>query len=111
MNGLDNKCLFCFGQFAEINIEILQGLVICIDIVVVIVGFSEQVIGRRIKNIRNFDDLFKSRARTTNFPAADGRLLDAKSFSQFSLGCVVFFAQSFQNFCKHNIVSIRCAKF
>lgn len=95
MDRLDDKILFRLGQLAEVDIKILQGLVVGIDIIIVIVGFAEQIVGRGIEDIRNLDDLLEGRTRAADLPAADRRLLDAEPFGQFALSRVVLFAQSF----------------
>ena len=94
MDRLDDERLLRFGQLAEIDIEVLQRLVVRIDIVIVIVGFAEQIVGRGIEDVRNLDDLLEGRTRAADLPAADRRLLDAEPLSQFTLSRVVLFAQS-----------------
>ena len=71
MDRLDDERLLRFGQLAEIDIEVLQRLVVRIDIVIVIVGFAEQIVGRGIEDVRNLDDLLEGRTRAADLPAAD----------------------------------------
>ena len=92
VNGFYEESLFSFAQFAEIQIKVLQRLVIRIDVVVFVIGFSEQKIGGRAENIGDLDDLFECGAGTPDLPAADRGLLDAEFIGEFALGGSVLFS-------------------
>ena len=92
VDRLNEESLFRFAQFAEIDVKILQRFIVRIDIVIVAVGFAEQIIGRGIENIRNLDDLFERRPGTADLPTADGGLLYAELIRKLALGSPVFFS-------------------
>jgi len=95
VDALYDKRLFRFGKFTEIHIKILQGFVVRVHVVVFIIGLAEQIIGRSVEDVGDLNDLFECGARTTDLPTADGGLLYAKLFRQFTLGGVVLLPQGF----------------
>ena len=102
-DGLDDERLLRFRELAEIDVEILQRLVVGIDVVVFVVGFAEQIVGRGVEDVRDLDHLFERGAGTPDLPAADGGLLYAEFVGQFTLRSVVLLAESFKDLCKHTV--------
>ena len=63
----------------------MHRFVVGIDVIIVVIRFAEQVVGRTGENVRDLDHLFKGGAGSADLPAADGRLLHAKLFGKFAL--------------------------
>ena len=90
--GFHDEILFGLGELAEIIVEVLQRLIVGINVVALAVRLAEQIVCRRVENVRDRNDLLEGGAGTSDLPAAHGGLLYAQFVRQFALRRVVLFS-------------------